>query len=258
MPRLKLDKSEFDPDALDVDVEDQPRYDGEIPPTGTKVPARVKKIWWTYTANQDPMFKVLTVGEEEADEYEGLPIWDNLAFVPGAAFRYKPFLEAFGITLDEVFKKTFVDDEDNIGLPVTKVGSFKPGSDDGLTVILVKKEKYDGRWQARPDAYLPWDGEPEEEDEEEEEERPARRKPRAKATNSKPASRHRRRDPDEDEEEEEEELEDEAEEEEDEEEEDEAPTSRRRPAARRSSARSRSAPAKGKRGKRDENGEPPF
>jgi ribosomal protein S16 len=247
VPKLKLSNDEFDPDELDVEYDDTSyeTYDGEVPKTGTLVTARVTKCWWTYSQNDNPMIKAIAVaedGDNGLEEYDGLPIWENITFTPSAAFRYQPFLRAFGLTLKDVKTKTIVaDEEDNLGTPIEKIGTWKPGSDDALCQIVIKKDRYDGEWQAKVGKILPYD-EPEEEAEEEE--KPARRKPATR----KPASRSRRAEP-------------EPEEDEDEDEEEEAPPTKARgrtARGRASAASTRRAPKGRSRRSSDDEDEPPF
>jgi hypothetical protein len=259
MPKLKMEPGDLAniKELEEAEYEAGARYQGEVPPTGTMLNFRVTKIWWTYTENDDPMLKVLSVAEDnpgDLEEYDGLPCWDNMALTTGAKFKWDPFLDHFGLTIRDVKAKTMVDsDDDNIGAPITAISKWKPGSDAATFVGVVSKERYNGKWQGHIAEWLDSDTELDEE-EEEEEKKPARRKPAAKSTTRQ---RHRRTEP---EPEEEDEPEDEPEDEEEEEEEAPASRSRRRPASR---AAKKATPAR--RGTRrraakneDEDDEPPF
>jgi hypothetical protein len=259
MPKLK------DAEVLDVkELEEAEyeegsfqKYDGEIPPTGTMVLMRVSKGWWTYSANDDPMLKILCVAEdnpEPLDEYDGLPAWENMTLTAGAKFKWAPFLEHFGLTIRDVRNKTMVEEEDdNQGAPITKIGSLVIGSDDCLFVAVIAKEKYKGNWQAHVAEWLDADTELEEAEEEEE---PARSRSRA-ASNGKSSrkptaatgrGRSRRADPDEEEPEE------------DEEEAEEAKPSRsgRKPAASRTKKPAPARRGSSRRSSKEDEDEPPF
>jgi hypothetical protein len=219
--------------------------------------ARVDKIWWTYSGNDDPMLKVLCVAEdnpEPLDEYDGLPMWENMVLTSGAKFKWAPFLEHFGLTIRDVRNKIMVDaEDDNQGAPVTKIGSLVIGSDDCLFVAVVTKEKYQGKWQAHVAEWLDADTDlDDEEDEPEEKPAPRSRKPAGRAA-KKPAAatgrgRSRRADPDEEETEEE-----------DEEPEEETPSrSRRKPAAASRAKKPAAARGRSRRSAKDDDEEPPF
>lgn len=266
MPRLKLDDKEFDPDELDVEYSDSDfqTYEGEIPPTGTMLLGRWTKLWWTYSGNGDPMIKALFVAEDnedELEEYNGLPVWENLTFTPSAAFKYQPWLEVTGLSLALIKTKLYVaEDDDNIGTPIERIGTWKPGSDEAWAIVTVKKDRYNGAWQAKASKFSV----AEEEAEEEEAPPPkASRKPAASASAAK-HRRTRKADP-EPEPEDEEEPEDLEEDEEEPEEEEEAPTTKRKaPASRsRTATRTKARPAKRGRTSRakasdDGDDEPPF
>lgn len=261
MPKLrkqataKIDVDEME--AAEYSEGSYAKYDGEVPPADTILTAYIKSMWWAETQNGDPMLKVLVVAEGnegEEEEYEGLPMWENMALTPAAKFKWAPFFDHFGITVADAKNKVIVSGEDDqLGEPVTKIGSFVPGSDESWCRVITSREPYNGNWQAHVAEWLDYE-EPEEDAEEEEPEEP-----------------------------EDEEAEDEDTEEEPEEEPEEAPAARGRrsaskgrttptPTATRStpsrSARSRSAPAKAgkspapaKRGRRAAGGssdDPPF
>ena len=179
IPKLKLTKSEFNPDELDVEYDDSSydTYTGEIPKTGTILLFRCTKAWWTYAADETPMMKILSTaeqGENGTEEYDGLTVWDNLPFKPSAAFKYGPWLDVNGLTLQDVFKNTFVaDDDDNVGAPIEKIGDWEPDSDTALYQIVIKRDRFDGEWSAKAKQYLPLDDdELDEEDEADEDEEP--------------------------------------------------------------------------------------
>ena len=262
MPK-KMKVDEIDLDAWDDqevterDSDFEP-YKGEIPPTGTMLRFRVTKMWMTYTAEKadgggdEPMLKVLCVAEEnpgELSDYDGLPCWENLGLFASMKWKTLPFLDFFGLEIRD-FKgpkasMMVEDDDDNIGIPITKVKKFVPGSDGAMFVGVTDSEKYGGSWQAHIKTWLDADTDLEE-DEEEEEERPARRTRRSASNGARRPTRgsrtrsSRAKDEDSDEGEDEEE---------------ERPRGRSR--ATRAKA-SKTAPARGRRRRSDDEDEPPF
>jgi len=185
MPRLKPEDTDFDLDELEEAEYTEgsyTSYDGKVPPNGTIVGGNVKKMWWTRTQNDDPMIKMLFQADDSTHdgEYEDLPVWENMALTAGAKFKWAPFLDFFGLTLKEVKTKTFVADEDDpqMGAPILKVGTWEVDGEESFARIVVKRERYDGNWQAHVGEWLPYDPsddvESEEEPEEPEEERPTR------------------------------------------------------------------------------------
>jgi len=177
MPKLR-DTADLDVDALEAveySTERYSDYAGEIPPIGLELSGYVKKIWWTRSANDDPMLKVLWIAdgnEGDAEEYNGCPFWLNAALIPGAKFRWDPFLLAYGLTLTEVKTKTYVaKEEDSKGFIIERIGTWKPGADrdEAWCRIITGQEPYNGSIQAIAEEWLPWDYEPDEPDEVEDE-----------------------------------------------------------------------------------------
>lgn len=180
MPKLKGDDvADLDIKALD-DAEwsegDFESYDGDIPKDGTILTAYVKKMWWTRTQNDDPMLKVLVVAAEnegDEEEFDGLPMWENMALIPSVKFRWKPFIDRFGITLKDIRNNTYVaDTDDSMGAPIERIGSFEPGeeSEAAWCRVLVKRSRYDGEWRAGVKRWLEMEDEEAEEEEPEDEE----------------------------------------------------------------------------------------
>jgi hypothetical protein len=262
---MKLSDEEFNPAELDVDYDNDQsfkRYTGEIPKTGTILRERVTKAWWTSSADGDSMMKLLVVAEQNTGAlkaFNDLPTWESLTFKPTAAFRYMPFLEHFGLTLQDIKRKMIVSDtDDNIGTPIESIGGLEVGSDDFLCRIVIKRDRYEGQWQSKidRDGWMSFDEADDVDDDvedddvdDEEEEAPPARSRRAAA---KP--RAARRPEPEPEEDDDEDLEEDLEEDlDDEDEEEEAPParSRRAPAratATKAPARTRAA-ANGAKGK---------
>ncbi len=188
MPRLKmseyninfkeLDEAEYNEDATFTN------YDGEVPPKGTILRMFIKKLWWCETQNGDSMIKLLAEAadnEEDIEEYNGCPFWDNLPLITTAKFKWKPFLDHFGITLKDIQKGPIVaDEDDNVGAPIEKLGNFVPGedSDAAWCRAVTDREKFNGSWQARVGTWLDYEDAEEEPDREEQEsEEPAEEEP---------------------------------------------------------------------------------
>src|SRR6266702_1641590 len=120
MPKLRVEKDELNIDDLDAAEynaeEDFDSYSGPLPENGTILTGYIKSMYWTMTKNNDRMFKVLFIAaenEDEEKEFDGLPIWDNPFFTPAGKFRWKPFIDNFGITLADIKNKLYVEDEDH-------------------------------------------------------------------------------------------------------------------------------------------------
>jgi len=172
MPKLR-DTADLDVDALEAveySTERYSDYAGEIPPIGLELSGYVKKIWWTRSANDDPMLKVLWIAdgnEGDLEEYNGCPFWLNAALIPGAKFRWDPFLLAYGLTLLEVKTKTYVaKEEDSKGFIIERIGTWKPGADrdEAWCRIITGQEPYNGSIQAIAEEWLPWDYEGDDEE----------------------------------------------------------------------------------------------
>jgi hypothetical protein len=269
MAKLKAeDYGSFDPDELDVewsDNDDYEPYDGELPKSNILLRGYCKKMWWTFSSNDNAMIKVLWVAEGntgKTEEFNGLPIWDQIVFTPKASFRYGPFLQVLGITLRDVFKKMDVaEEDDNVGCPINWIAKMVPGEDARIGVIT-KREKYEGESRVKVGKFVE-DPELDDEEEEEEEAPVPTRTRGAKTPEQRRLAVHHggRRKPDPEPEEVEEEVE---EAEEDVEEEDEAPPPKpvRKPASRGTAAAKKPAAKPATRTTRrkpaDDDDEAPF
>lgn len=178
MPKLKLEDDELDVDELEEAEYTEGEfesYDGEIPPKGTRLIGYVKSIWYTRTKNDDAMLKVLFVADGNTgaeEEYNGLPIFENAALIPGAKFRWAPMMKVFGITLRDVKNKMVAEstEDDQFGAKLKSIGSLVPGSDESWFTVQTGRERYDGAWQARAAKWFPYEDpedtvEPEDEEE---------------------------------------------------------------------------------------------
>jgi hypothetical protein len=161
MPKVEL---EFDLDELE-DAEytegQFSRYSGEIPPADTILRGYVSKMWLSETSNKDEMLiAIFTAAENEGDleEYNGWEAWEYLAMTAGAKFRWKPFIDAFGIKLGDIKNKLKLEPEDdNVGAPITHIAAFEVGGDASWCRVLTAREKYQGEWRGKVGSWLPYD-----------------------------------------------------------------------------------------------------
>lgn len=274
------DLGKFDIDELDVEWSDSDYgdYEGEQPPTGTVLRGGIKKMWWTFTSNEDPMIKALWVADGNTGklaEYNGLTVWDNIVFTPKAAFRYGPFLQVLGLTLKQVKTMLYVaDEDDNIGAPIERIAKVAPGTESTECGVVTKRRKYNGEWSVNIAKYIEQPDADDDDDDDDEEEAPRQTRGSRKAADkpaSKPAAKRRSRpepEPAEDEDEDdidEDDVDDDDEDAEDEDEPEEKPARRKpaartasKPAARKPAAKASSKPAARSRRKADDDDEEPF
>lgn len=129
----------FDADGLDsaeYDDSFEP-YSGPLPPNNTILKFRAVKLFSCETQNGDFMIKAILTAED-AGEYDGLTIFDNIVFMEKTAFRYKPFMACFGLTAKLIKARTMLgDDEDERfnGYPILSIGRWKPGTDAAVCFI---------------------------------------------------------------------------------------------------------------------------
>jgi hypothetical protein len=192
MPKLrKEDVADLDIEMLDeveYSTETYADYSGEVPPADIQLTGYTKRMWWARTnpkangGGNDPMLKVLWIAdgnEGDYEEYNGCPFWESLALVPGAKFRWAPFLDCYGLTLKQIKTQTYVSDtEDQYGAPIERIGNWHPGEDhdEAWCDIVTARERYAEQWQPRVGSWIALEeatedeAEPEEEDEELEDE----------------------------------------------------------------------------------------
>jgi len=176
MPKLRRADVE-DIDAAELDeatysTEEYDSYEGEVPPIGTLLRGYIKRMWWTRTqpkpdgSGDDPMLKVLWVAAEnegEDEEFNGCPFWLNYALIKSVKFRWGPFFEQYGLTMQDVTTKTYVesltDTSDPNGAKIQRIGTLKPGeNEDGAWCTIISgRESYNGTIQARVKNWLPYD-----------------------------------------------------------------------------------------------------
>lgn len=175
LPRFKVPDEQMDIDELEnaeFDEESQFKpYTGEQPPKGTILRGLIKKAWLTESGAGASMLKVIFEASEESGKYEGLGVWDNIAFQTNTKFRWFPFLQATGLTLLAIKNRIiFVsDDDDNIGSPIKKIGKdWVVGEDSTAVMIVTKRERRDGEWVTGVDSWLEYEPLDDDEDEEDE------------------------------------------------------------------------------------------
>lgn len=185
MPKLKITDDDLDVEALEEAEYDESKdfepYDGPRPPKGTILGGYIKRIFWTYTTKKPerPMLKILFVAAENTGtraQYNDWAQWDNVVIADNTKFRWKPFIDAFGLTLRDIKTKLYVAPEDQDdpknGAPIIKIGTWKPGEEeDGAWArVLIKHEKYEGEWDAKVDRWLAYQDSDEAEDPEDDDE----------------------------------------------------------------------------------------
>lgn len=199
MPRMVWgDEDVFDelPDEWDDDGFEP--YDGDPPPANIVLRGIIKNIWTAEFSSGNEGLKVLFEAADNAGdraEYDGWSSWENIAFTPGSAFRYGPLFELLGVTLRDVKTKTVVSEEDNVGQPVMKIGTFKMPK-DGLPCKVTTKVEKDG--DVRVGKFFADDGEDERRPSRKSTARNGRKAPAAKSSKARATSRRRARDDDDD------------------------------------------------------------
>jgi chemotaxis protein histidine kinase CheA len=174
VPDEDMDIKELEEAEFDEEGQFKP-YTGKQPPKGTILRGIIKKAWMTETNAGKLMLKVIFEATEESGEYEGLGIWDNIAFQPNTKFRWKPFLDATGLTLRGIKTQMYLeDDDDNIGSPIIRIGKdWVVGEDSTAVMVVTRRTRRDGEWESEVDSWLEYEapeGDDEDDEEEEEEE----------------------------------------------------------------------------------------
>lgn len=157
MPKLKADEVDIDVSELEgaeYSEDEFEDYAGEIPKAGTVLVAYVKKMWYTYTQPKpdrpegDPMLKALLIAADNTGrlaQYNGLPVWENMALTAGSKWKWAPFLRTFGLTIKDVKTKTYVEDDDDPrnGAPIIKISNWQVGEDhdEAWCRIIIKRGK---------------------------------------------------------------------------------------------------------------------
>lgn len=145
MPRMKWG-DEFDELPEEYDGGDFEPYDGEEPPAKTVLRGQVKKLWITESKQGNRMLKVLFEAggnQGKRAEYDGWSVWDQIPLLPNCAFRYMPFLESLGLTMDDLKRRCAIaQEEDNVGTPVLKIGTVKFPANISVSTKREKSEDY--------------------------------------------------------------------------------------------------------------------
>jgi hypothetical protein len=129
----------FDAEGLDEQEYDDSfePYAGPLPPVNSILKFRLVKAFAAESSSGNFMIKTIFTAED-AGEYDGLTIFDNITFVETAAFRYQPFLQAMGLTAKRIKAQGIIGDDDDPRFnapPILSIGKWKPGSDDAVCFI---------------------------------------------------------------------------------------------------------------------------
>lgn len=153
MPRMKWG-ADFDELPEEWDESDFVEYDGPVPPKNTLLNGEAKKVWAATSKKGNDMLVVLfeasgNTGSKK--QYNGWSAFDYITLTPDTAFRYGPFLEVIGATLNDVKAKTLVaDEDDNVGTPVKRIGTAKFPKP---CAVITKRERYDDETVAKVGKY---------------------------------------------------------------------------------------------------------
>lgn len=121
-------------------------YIGDLPPARKALAGEVTKIYVDVANNGNPILKVLYRASVESG-YDGFTAWDNVVLTAKAAFKWKPLVEALGVTVNDLATKTVTDEneESGAGTRVVRIGSLDLSGDNTVPVYFgVKYRKYDG------------------------------------------------------------------------------------------------------------------
>lgn len=165
MPKMKWGDN-FDPDALDDEEYDPDEeggfepYEGPIPPKNVILKGSIKKLWALESGTGNPMFKALfeaggNTGEKA--KYNGLPIWENIVWVPQNKWRWQPWLDAVGIPNAKTVQARTItaEDDDNVGTPVLKVGKVQFNKPVPVRVLTGAPDTYKEEKRASIGKWLP-------------------------------------------------------------------------------------------------------
>jgi hypothetical protein len=138
MAKLQLGAG-FDAQGLDEQEYDDSfePYTGPLPPNNTILKFRLLRAWSTTSSAGNFMIKVMFAAEESG-EYDGLKIIDQIPFTETAAWKYKPWMAAMGLTAKLIKAKTIVADDNDEkwgGPQIKSVGDWTPGSDEAVCFI---------------------------------------------------------------------------------------------------------------------------
>lgn len=121
-------------------------YIGELPPARKALAGEITKIYVDVTQNGNPILKVLYRASAESG-YDGFTAWDNVTLTAKAAFKWKPLVEALGVSVNDLASRTVTDpnEETGAGTRVVRIGSLDLSGDNTVPVYFgVKYRKYNG------------------------------------------------------------------------------------------------------------------
>jgi hypothetical protein len=124
-------------------------YMGDLPPVRKPLSGEITKIYVDMATNGNPMLKVLYRANVESG-YDGFVAWDNVTLTAKAAFKWKPLVEALGVTVQDLASRTVTDEseESGAGTRVVRIGNLDLSGDNTVPVYFaVKYRKYDGLLQ---------------------------------------------------------------------------------------------------------------
>lgn len=124
-------------------------YIGELPPPRMALAGEITKIYCDVTQKGEPVFKVLYRASVESG-YDGYTAWDNVTLTAKAAFKWKPLIDALGISVQELATGTVTDpnDESGAGTRVVRIGKLDLSGENTVPVYFgVKYRRYEGIMQ---------------------------------------------------------------------------------------------------------------
>jgi hypothetical protein len=171
VPKLKASEFTFDEDELEnAEYSDDEgfvsTYEGEDPPAGIILCGYARKMWLSESSSGADMLVVAFDADENDGDYEEYNGWSTLDYETLQAntkFKWKPFIDALGLTLKDIKNKMYTEDTaEKLGDVVEKIGTWKPGAEnDGAWArVLTKREEYpknSGEFQTKIAKWLPWE-----------------------------------------------------------------------------------------------------
>jgi hypothetical protein len=149
VPRMKWG-ADFDELPDDWEESDFEPYDGPEPPSNKLLNGEVKKMWAaTFSSGNEGIVALFEAGGNTGDreKYNGWSTFERIPLIPSMNWKYGPLLEALGITLEDVKRRTVVEDEDdNVGTPIKKIGKL---TFPKACAVITKREKNGDEVEAR-------------------------------------------------------------------------------------------------------------
>jgi hypothetical protein len=148
MPRMKWGIDDDLPE--DWEESDFEPYDGPEPPANKLLNGEVKKMWAaTFSSGNEGLVVLFQADGNRGDraKYDGWSTWERIPLIASMNWKYGPLLEALGITLDDVKRRTVVaEEDDNVGTPIIKIGKLKFPK---ACSVITKREKNGDDFEAR-------------------------------------------------------------------------------------------------------------